>query len=443
MKTRRFEHHARQEVWVVEQDGAEYEVRWGPLGGPGQTRRHPCHSAKEATQLIDVLAMQLADLGFTEVGGAASPSALEWNDALEAVVLNDPLSAEARLVYGDWLQLHANPLGDLVALQAAGIVAGDQIDAMFELLFGTVSKNFRTRHSRREGSRGLVLTFENGFIDSVWCGNGSSAEAAAALDGVLSSPASRFVRRITLGLTVQSAEVQTSQPLIDVVIRHAPPLIERLEAADFRFPRDAFGYLHADETLMSQAHAGNFSRVWRALPSLREVVIRGGGEVELGRIEAPHLRALTIQTGGLSPQCFSSIAEASWPALETLNVWCGSAEHGFRTTIGDFSRLLTAVRLPALRHLGVINSRFEGELIECLARSSLLRQLRTLDLSKGTIADSAWATLDANRDAFAHLERIDLSENFIHGPPISGLSLDVSAQRFEGADEGRMPVVGP
>ena len=124
-------------------------------------------------------------------------------------------------------------------------------------------------------------------------------------------------------------------------------------------------------------------------------------------------------------------------------MWCGSPEHGFRTTIGDFARLLTAVRLPALRHLGVINSRFEGELIECLARSSLLRQLRTLDLSKGTFGDAAWSSLEANREAFAHLERIDLSENFIHGRPISGLAVDLSAQRFEDADVGRTPVVGP
>jgi len=429
-KTRRFERQTKTEsaFWQIEQDGVLYLVRWGALGTEGQVREQRCESVEEARAQIDRLSMNLADLKFTEVGGVAEPGSLPWSSEFEAAILREPENVGARQVYGDWLQLNGNPLGELVALQGAGIASGAQADAMFESMFGAVAKNFRTRHSQRPGERGLELKFHNGFVDSIWCGSGETKEAKAALDAVLSSPASRFVRSVTLGLTEYS-----SQGLIETLVRHAPRLIERLEVADFDYTYEA---------TMGQANTGNLHRIWAAMPSLQKVVTRGGGYLELGEIIAPGLRSFTVETSGLDTTALNSILGARWPSLERLKVWLGD---GFTGSLDDLQPIFAGGGLTKLEHFGLMNSTLTNSFIAALARSKMLKQLRTLNLSLGTLTDEGVAELATHRKAFAHLEAINLRDNLIEDLDAAnalGLPLTLNSQRSRHS-EGDFPAVGP
>ena len=75
----------------------------------------------------------------------------------------------------------------------------------------------------------------------------------------------------------------------------------------------------------------------------------------------------------------------------------------------------------------------------------MLKQLRTLNLSLGTLTDEGVAELATHRKAFAHLEAINLRDNLIEDLDAAnalGLPLTLNSQRSRHS-EGDFPAVGP
>ena len=116
----------------------------------------------------------------------------------------------------------------------------------------------------------------------------------------------------------------------------------------------------------------------------------------------------------------------------------------------DVRPILEGRGLPALRELGLCNSAFADELAGVLGKCPVLRQLRVLDLSKGTLSDDGARALLASAAAFAHLERLDLTENYLGDEmqaAVAKLCPDVRADDQREADEDgdevyRYPAVG-
>ena len=106
-------------------------------------------------------------------------------------------------------------------------------------------------------------------------------------------------------------------------------------------------------------------------------------------------------------------ASCARPKLERLALCFGDRNYGCDCTAGDVARLVDQALPPTLVHLGLANAAFADELVPLLARSPLLRQLRTLDLSLGTLSDDGAALIVQHADAFAHLERLDISETSV------------------------------
>src|SRR5262249_45486727 len=90
----------------------------------------------------------------------------------------------------------------------------------------------------------------------------------------------------------------------------------------------------------------------------------------------------------------------------------GRESYGAGGAAEQVMRMLDAAPAP-LVHLGLVNCEFLHELIEPLARSAVLARLRTLDLSKGVLMDADIDAVLRHAKAFAHLERIDVSENLL------------------------------
>jgi len=97
-------------------------------------------------------------------------------------------------------------------------------------------------------------------------------------------------------------------------------------------------------------------RYWAAVPSLREVVLRGGGTLEFGAIVAPQLVSFTAETGGLSPTALKSVLEAKWPRLETLKLCLAQDNYGFSSQLSDLQPIFDADGLGSVKHLGLMNS---------------------------------------------------------------------------------------
>src|SRR5262249_40951109 len=152
---------------------------------------------------------------------------------------------------------------------------------------------------------------------------------------------------------------------------------------------------------------GNLEQLWRSVPGLRTLIAQGGG-LQLGEIEAPHLAHAELRTSGLDKANAKAIATAAFPGIEYLDIWYGGGDARMK----DVEVLLARTDLPELRHLGLMNSRFADELPEVLARSKLLPHLRELDLSLGCMTDAGARALARHRDAFRHLDRLNVSLNY-------------------------------
>jgi hypothetical protein len=160
---------------------------------------------------------------------------------------------------------------------------------------------------------------------------------------------------------------------------------------------------------ISWAPWGDVSAVWKAVPQLKELRLRGSGG-RLGPIDAAFLETLVIESGGLPLEIFDAVVEARLPGLSKLELWFGHEAYGAECTSSDVQRLLARPDTQ-LRSLGLRNANFTHELIPLLAKWKPLSSLRRLDLSLGVLSDADVDVLLEHRAAFAHLEALDLREN--------------------------------
>lgn len=168
------------------------------------------------------------------------------------------------------------------------------------------------------------------------------------------------------------------------------------------------------------SHLGNIGRIFPLLPNVETFVI-DTGRVELGAIALPHCRALTVINSGMGGHVLRDLAAASWPHLERLELFLGSTNYGADYTIEDVSRLL-ATPFPKVTALGLTGYELGDDLAPLIAQSPLVRQLRSLDLSSSTMGPSAAEALLARADRFAHLESLNLAENFFPSTATAALA---------------------
>jgi hypothetical protein len=107
----------------------------------------------------------------------------------------------------------------------------------------------------------------------------------------------------------------------------------------------------------------------------------------------------------------AAVAAGEPPALERLDLWLGVSFYGGDTTVADLAGLLTGAGLPALRHLGLMNSEIQDEIAAAVAGAPVVARLTSLDLSMGTLGDAGAEALLAGQP-LTHLERLSLRHHF-------------------------------
>ncbi len=94
-------------------------------------------------------------------------------------------------------------------------------------------------------------------------------------------------------------------------------------------------------------------------------------------------------------------------------VWFGASDAGAENSVYSVIPLLNRDNIPSVTHLGLANAEFTDDLCAMLPGARILPQLKSLDLSKGTLTDDGALTLLDRREVYGHLELLDLSENLI------------------------------
>lgn len=311
-------------------------------------------------------------------------------------------------VYADWLQGEGDPRGELAAIQLQKASIGKSRDLK------KAEKELLAQHADRflgklaSVDRFLKLRWRAGFIHAARVARSSDddddntkkIEVPDVISWLLDEPSARFLRKLAVGI-VDFYENSYEDVAARIGQRYLPALRE-LFLGDFE----------AEDTELSWSALGDISMIYPSLPNLRSLRVRSGS-MELGKIVLPSLESFAVETGGLDSDNAKSIAYARWPGLTHLSIQVGSPSYDGDATVDDLRPILDGLGLPRLAHLGIKNCELTDALIEPLAASRILPQLTSLDLAMSTMSDDGAKTMFRFQKAFAHLDKIDLDDNFI------------------------------
>ncbi|NUP14312.1 MAG: WGR domain-containing protein [Polyangiaceae bacterium] len=407
-----FKEGKSSKFWEIELDEESFTTRWGRIGTAGQESTKDFDTRADAKKEYQKLIAEKVKKGYVLVSGEGgdAPAVVKSNPGLEAQIEAAPDDLHTYEVYADWLQSSGDARGELIAVQiglskspASELTARQQ-----ELLGLNDGELFHGSLQSLLGSS-ISLTWRYGFFDVVRISLGYDEAEEADLDELVTTamthPSGRFLRALTIGMFDYEGENHYKR-LVATLLKCGPkPTLRALYLGDFEFP---------EETEISWAEVGDIGKLWALYPNLEQLTLQGGN-IGLGKVVAPKLRSLTLRTGGLPRRALQSLAAASFPSLERLEIWTGSDSYGGDSQFKDLAPLLSGGSLPKLTHLGIANCAYVGEVVRALMRSNVLGQIQSLDLSKGALTDDDATTLLENKALFGRLSSLDLSENLLSG----------------------------
>lgn len=132
--------------------------------------------------------------------------------------------------------------------------------------------------------------------------------------------------------------------------------------------------MESEDCEISWIKQGDYSRLYAALPNLKELIIKGASDLRLGAIHHEKLEHLEIISGGIPSNVLAELQNAQLPALKTLKLFLGVEEYGFDGSLDN---------------------------------------VMVLELSCGTLTDSGAEALLEHKDRIAHLETLDLHHHYL------------------------------
>ncbi|KIG13892.1 Molybdate metabolism regulator [Enhygromyxa salina] len=409
MRRFEFKDSRSYKFWEIEVDGATFTARYGKVGTDGQTQTKSFASPDKAAAAAEKKIQEKVRKGYAEVGSAPAPAPKQdaADESQEFAVLADKL-----LAAGD-------PWGQRIALAIAHAATAAKSPERRKL--AKEIKQLERDHAahffgdqlhalmQEDGFEKIArLTWEHGYIKRAVVGvpeyGFDGPNAAEVLAAVMASPASEHLEQLTVGLTdFDGGGLRDAHQAIAAGIVH--PHLDTVFIGDFS----------ADEQEVSWVDHGDVSGLYAKAPKLRTLRLRGAG-IELGKLEHPTLARLEIESGGLPEASVVSLANAKLPELVHIEVWFGRTDYGGTTNIAALRPLFSTKTLPKLKHLGLQNSEMQDEIAVELAKSKLLAQVDSVDLSMGTMRGAGAQAIIDHAQAFKHLKSLNLSNNYIPGP---------------------------
>lgn len=225
-----------------------------------------------------------------------------------------------------------------------------------------------------------------------------------------------------LAVKLEALVIGTWKDLLDSN-KNSAGVVNALVAVADRLPNLKaifLGDILSEEYEISWIAQSDISPVLSAYPNLEWLQVRGGSGLEFSPVEHSNLKYLIIETGGLSEDAIAQICQLQLPNLEHLELWLGSDYYGGDSTVEDLQPILEGNLYPKLKYLGLRNAQYTDEIAEAVVRSRIIHQLKTLDLSMGTLGAKGVEFLDA--PAVQNLDTLDLSENYLEDNDINKLA---------------------
>ena len=173
---------------------------------------------------------------------------------------------------------------------------------------------------------------------------------------------------------------------------------------------------------ISWIRQSDMSPILRAYPQLELLQIRGGKGLKFNApVRHNNLRALIVETAGLSRETVAQICNIKLPELEHLELWFGHQYNGGDCLVVDGKPILEDLVFPDLNYLGLRNSKFTDEIAEAVVKSPLIETIRLLDLSLGNLTDKGAEYL-LNCPAINELDILNVSEDRLSEEMIRKLS---------------------
>ncbi len=319
------------------------------------------------------------------------------NEVMEAALREDPSNRSNWLVYANWLQNKGSVLGELVVLQSSKSVAETE-----DFILQRRADIFEDCAEFFEPGYITQLEWHMGFLRGARLSTEYDAKVSLEelTDRFLRLPVTRFIRRLTTGCPGFEGDADQTGVIEAIMKSRRTRTLEDLFLGDFEYP---------DEQEMSWVGAGEVHRLW-SLPRLQHLHVRGSLNGELGTIVAPSLRTFIRESGGMPAAEIDSVARASWPKLERLEIWTGSDGYGAEATVEMLAPIFQGRGLGNLKFLGIRNCEFADDVAAALAKAPVLKQLQGLDLSMGNLGPAGAQALVASAAAFSHL-KLDLTDN--------------------------------
>ncbi len=227
---------------------------------------------------------------------------------------------------------------------------------------------------------------------------------ATMVDDILADPEFPTLRELSIGDWGECWE-ESCQPIIDRIVEHAEAFsqIESLFIGDMDY----------EECEVSWIVQGDYSKLWEALPGLRELTVKGSTDLELGEICHEKLEALTIICGGLPACVIESIQRAKLPNLKKLLLYIGVDNYGFDGNADTIRTLLEQADFPRLSYLGIVDSEIQDEVVKIVLESRFMKQISTLDLSMGTLTEKGGALLLEKLPLFPNVKKLDVHYHYM------------------------------
>jgi uncharacterized protein (TIGR02996 family) len=333
------------------------------------------------------------------------------NTELEALIAKSPDESSNYLVYADWLIGQNDPRGELITVESK-LESGEQGDLRARANALHVEHDKTWLGELATQKEGFSCTWRRGFLHQVTLGDDDSAdvELGELYQLLRPLPSAAFVRDLKFGAFQNDDGEPTWDSAVEAMVEYGVPSTLR------RLTFDRGGYWDISNTFLN-----TLEPVYARVPDLEVLDIRLG-HMNLGTINLPNLREFSVFTGGFDADNMKSVLRATWPKLERLVLrFGGNEDYGGTCTLDDVRPLLDGKTIPRVKHLALANSAFVDELIPELAKSAVLKQLTSLDLSLGQMSDAGANAILEHADAFKHLEELDVHRNFLTEEVVAAL----------------------
>jgi uncharacterized protein (TIGR02996 family) len=393
--------------WQIHRHEKTVTVTFGKIGTPGTVQKKKYKDEWEARGDVGKQLGEKKKKGYQYVlpGPRITPPPAAINPQLEAAIVKDP-SDDSFMVYGDWLMEQGDPRGALAAIKKANTSIGKLAFKNRAFFYGPLAVYVNDKVDNNDA---VQVQWKRGWFDTLrlsavssWRDEQLSVQNCAELVRLIPKVSSaRLVRELVIGSPKVDDEFGFHDTIKELVkVMPGLPNLRRMVLGDFTY----------EDSELSWSHLGPLKDFWPVAGKLEYLKIRAGS-MDLGKIHAPELRELRIETGGFSKKNLESLANANLPKLETLNVWFGQDNYGCDIEPKHLAPFIEnlAKKFPKLKHLGLANSTYGNEIAPLLVKAKILKQLETLDLSMSHLTDAGLRVYAEAKDSFKSLTSLSLS----------------------------------